>query len=172
MAELAIYPSAETWPTGRDVLISASSDRGAGPGPSRQGQLEMMTAHLRLRGWGRVKARNLKAPIVPVPVPVAQASGVVAARDPQHAAWKATKAQTVGGRPSPRCLADAGLNPDAWHHTDRYPPGTSVRTTLPFGKRWHLRRASGCRGPDTSIREGPVARWRRGRQCGGPSWSP
>jgi hypothetical protein len=39
-------------------------------------------------------------------------------RDPQHPHWKATKAQTDRGRPCPKCMADAGLPPDAWHPTD------------------------------------------------------
>jgi len=38
--------------------------------------------------------------------------------DPQHQPWKATKAQTARRRPCPKCLAEAGLTPDAWHPTD------------------------------------------------------
>lgn len=38
--------------------------------------------------------------------------------DPQHQPWKATKAQTARRRPCPKCMAEAGLTPDAWHPTD------------------------------------------------------
>ncbi len=41
--------------------------------------------------------------------------------NPQHQPWKATKAQSARGRPCPKCLAEAGLTPDAWHPTDTRP---------------------------------------------------
>jgi hypothetical protein len=92
-----------------------ASEANSGSGPKIDAECDPLAEYRTSLGYPLL-APDLNGPIDSVP----DTSQIWwrCSKNPQHEAWKSTKAQTDGGRPCITCMAEAGLPPDAWHPTD------------------------------------------------------